>query len=239
MTVLEQRRFAFTAIMTSELPLRFFAGLGRVTQMSSIIQRMGDASGSKPDHQCLLQVATGQHGYFTSAQAALCGFSRSLLSHQTKAGRYLRIYRGLYRLRDYPSYPREGVVAAWLAVGKETSVVSHESALDLLELSDVLPHAIHLSVSRSRRNLPDLPGVRIHTTMRPLTPRDIVIHDGIRITSAGRTILDAAEIGTSPEQVEMAIFQAMERGLITRRRLMAEAGERNQRVQRLVDRALS
>ena len=29
----------------------------------------------------------------------------------------------------------------WLAVGKDTAVVSHESALDLLDLSDVIPNA--------------------------------------------------------------------------------------------------
>ena len=49
------------------------------------------------------------------------------------------------------------------------------------------------------------------------------------ITSATRSILDAAEAGTAPEQIEMAVTQAMDRGLATARNSnrtrMNEAGE--------------
>ena len=34
------------------------------------------------------------------------------------------------------------------------------------------PEAIHLSVPRTRRHLPRLPGVRVHTTTRPFQPDD-------------------------------------------------------------------
>lgn len=79
--------------------------------------------------------------------------------------------RGPCRYREYPSSPREDVLAAWLAVGKTVAVVSHDSALDLLGLSDVIPDAVHLTVPRRRRHLPALPGVKIHTTVRPLRVR--------------------------------------------------------------------
>jgi predicted transcriptional regulator of viral defense system len=195
---------------------------------------MGDTIKSKPDHRCLFDTANGQHGHFTSAQANACGFTPSLLSHQTKASKYVRVRRGLYRLRDYPWFYREHVVAAWLAVGKDGSVVSHESALDLLELSDVIPNATHLTVPRTRRNLPDLSGVRIHTTTRSFGPLDVVQHEGIRVTSATRTILDAAETGSGPEQIEMAIWQALDRGLAVKARLIEAASTRSGRVRRLV-----
>lgn len=199
---------------------------------------MGDTATNKPDHQCLLGAASGQHGYFTSAQANDCGFTRSLLSHQTKSGRFIRVRRGLYRLRDYPSFYREEVVIPWLALGKDSAVVSHESALDLLELSDVIPRAVHLTVSRERRNLPTIPGVKVHTTIRPFGPLDVVTREGLRVTSASRTILDAAEWGTAPEQIEMAIHQAIARGLATRTQLARDASDRSQRVQELVRNAL-
>jgi hypothetical protein len=35
------------------------------------------------------------------------------------------VRRGLYQLRDYPSSPREQVMAAWLSADKEQAVVSH------------------------------------------------------------------------------------------------------------------
>src|SRR5947209_2538283 len=126
-----------------------------------------------PDHLGLFEVASGQAGYFAAEQAQRCGFSRPLLAHHAKTGRFIRVRHGLYRLRAYPSSPREHVLAAWLAVGKEIAVVSHESALDLLDLSDVIPNAVHLTVPRSRRSFPSLPGVKIHTSSRRLRPSDL------------------------------------------------------------------
>src|SRR5579875_1262323 len=122
-------------------------------------------SRTRPDRQCLFDTASEQGGYFTAEQARACGCGFALLSHHTKAGRFIRVRRGLYRLREYPSSPREDVLAAWLALGRDVVVVSHDSALDLLDLSDVIPDAVHLTVPRSRRNLPKLPGVKIHTTV--------------------------------------------------------------------------
>ncbi len=199
---------------------------------------MGDTFKNAPDHDFLFAVASEQHGYFTARQARSCGFGFELLSYHTRQGRFSRTYRGVYRLRDYPSSAWEEVVAAWLAVGKEKAVVSHESALDLLDLSDIIPNAVHLTVPRSTRHLPDLRSVQIHTTSRPLTPQDLTYREGIRLTSVARTIADAAEAGSGPEQIELAIDQALQRGLTTRKRLEMAASVRSRRVQDLVQRAI-
>ncbi|MGH2531573.1 MAG: type IV toxin-antitoxin system AbiEi family antitoxin domain-containing protein [Thermomicrobiales bacterium] len=189
---------------------------------------------SDPDLSCLFATASGQHGYFTTAQARACGFNWNLLTYHTRSGKFTRTHRGLYRFRDYPSSPRDEVAAAWLAVGKDVAVVSHESALDLYGLSDVIPDSIHLTVPRSKRYLATLPGLTIHTTSKSLQPGDIAVRDGIRLTSATRTILDAAEVGIGPEQIELAVRQAIERGLTTRTLLRQAALERSQRVARLI-----
>jgi predicted transcriptional regulator of viral defense system len=199
---------------------------------------MDDTSFAQPDSACLFAIATGQHGYFSSAQARTCGFRPSLLTYHVRTGRFVRVHRGVYRLRDYPSSPREEVVAAWLAVGKDRAVVSHDSALDLHDLSDVIPDAIHLTVPRAVRHSPAIPGVVVHTTTRDLRPRDVVTRDGLRVTSAARTILDVAEAAIAPEQVEMAVRQAIERGLITRSHLEEDARNRSKRVYDLVTGAL-
>src|SRR5438045_918324 len=122
----------------------------------------------QPDRSGLFQLASEQRGYFTTTQARDYGYSRALLAHHAKTGTFQRVYAGVYRFRDYPSTPREEIVAAWLVLGKDAAVVSHESALELWGLSDLIPDAIHLTVPRSRRHLPHLPGVMIHTTIRPL-----------------------------------------------------------------------
>ena len=193
---------------------------------------------TKPDRARLFEIASEQGGYFTADQARAFGFSWALLSHHAKSGHFIRVRRGLYRFREYPSSPREHVLTAWLAVGKDVAVVSHESALDLLGLSDVIPAAVHLTVSRSRRNLPSIPGVKIHTTIRLLRQGDRLIRDGMTVTSATRTILDAAETGTPSEQIEMATIQAIERGLATAQQLRRDASERGGRVAKLIANAL-
>lgn len=200
---------------------------------------MGDIVPRTPDHRCLFDHAAGQHGYFTSAQARACGFNWDGLTYHTRTGRFRRIRRGLYRLRDYPSFCRDEVVAAWIAAGKDWAVVSHESALDLLELSDVVPNKVHITVPRSKRHHPTLPGVTMHTTSRPYQTTDVVNLEGIRLTSATRSILDAAEAGTAPEQIEMAVWEAVERGITSQTRLEEGARERNRRVRRLIQGALS
>lgn len=106
--------------------------------------------------------------------------------------------------------------------------------IDLLELSDVIPNATHITVPRTRRHLATPPGVRIHTTTKPFGPLDVIERDGIRLTSAARTILDAAEAGTAPEQIELAVKQALARGLMTERLLREGADSRSGRVQQLV-----
>jgi predicted transcriptional regulator of viral defense system len=191
-----------------------------------------------PDFQCLFETATEQHGYFTRRQAGECGYGTDLLTYFTRSGRFDRVHRGVYRLRDYPSYPREDVVAAWLAVGKDVAVVSHESALDLHDLSDVIPNAVHLTVPRSKRNLPKLPGVKIHTTTRAFVPADVVTRDGMRVTSVERTIVDAADWGTGSEQIEMAVQQAVRRGMTSPKRLEQATGNRSQRIQKLIRAAM-
>lgn len=193
---------------------------------------------SRPDHRRLFEVASEQGGYFTASQAAGCGFSRASLSYHARRGRFLRVRRGLYRLAEYPASPREEVVAAWLAAGRDEAVVSHESALDILGLSDVVPERVHLTVPRSKRYRPTAPGVAIHTTTRLLIATDVVTRDGLRVTSPARSIVDAAESGTAPEQVVLAARQAIERGLTTPGQLRNATSGRGSRVERLIRRAL-
>lgn len=192
---------------------------------------------TRPDHEGLFDIATEQAGYFTTAQARASGFSSPLITHHAQSGRFVRVARGLYRLRDYPASPREELLAAWLRLAPE-AVVSHESALELLGFSDVIPHKIHLSVSRRRRRLARPSGVVIHTTTRPLDGSDVVVRDGMRLTGPARTIVDVAETGVAPEQVVRAAQQAIDRGMTTPDRLREAARDRGRRVGQLMEIAL-
>ena len=193
----------------------------------------GNGAG-RPNRARLFELASEQGGYFTAAQARTCGFSKALLAHHAKSSRFIRVRQGLYRFREYPSSPREDVIAAWLATGKEVAAVSHESALDILGLSDVVPDVVHLTIPRARRYRPRFPGISIHTTTRRLGKSDVVVRDGIRVTAAARSIIDAAETGTAPEQITVAVGQALDRGMATKSKLLDVAKARGGRVERLI-----
>jgi predicted transcriptional regulator of viral defense system len=154
-------------------------------------------------------------------------------------GRYERVRRGLYRLRDYPGSSHEEVRARWMEIGADRAVVSHESALELHGLSDVLPDVVHLLVARGDRGVRRRPGVIVHTTNSPLTASEVVTREGIRVTPPVRSIVDAAVTGTAPEQIEAAVRQAVEQGLASSEELTASARSRGRRVGDLVWRVIS
>jgi len=179
----------------------------------------------------LYQIAEAQAGYFTTAQAGDVGVDRNRLAHYAAAGHLERVRRGVYRLVSFPRSPHEDLFIAWLATGPD-AVISHDSALTIYDLSDVLPAAIHVTVPRtaSRRR----PGLKLHTNR--ITPEEITHYDGLPVTTVPRTIADVAAAGLSSELVIQAIQEAIVNGLATPDELLA-AG-RTTRVRRLLQRAL-
>lgn len=187
------------------------------------------------DHRGLALLAASQDGLFTAQQAEGFGITRRLLSHHAKTGRYERLDHGLYLVPEIPGSPWREVVAAWLQAGADETVVSHQTALALHDLSDVVPDSIHLTVPRSRRSHRHPPGTTVHTQIAPFGSGDVQARHFVRVTAPALTILDCLQAGVGLEQIEMAIDQAVERGWISRADLQARAAERGQRVARLVD----
>jgi len=190
--------------------------------------------------EMLGRVAESQGGYVTSAQAEEAGFHRNALRHHAReGGRLERVGRGLYRLRFYPSSPFDHIAAAWMLAGSEIAVVSHESALELYDLSDVIPSKIHLTLPRRYRHRKAPVGVRFHFPRESLADGEVRHVRGLPTTSVERTILDALETGTQPEQIEMAVRQAVDRVLTTPRRLRVAAAGRPSTVRTKIERLVS
>jgi len=173
----------------------------------------------------LYEIAERQAGYFSSRQAQQAGFSNALLSHHVRSGRFLRLRRGIYRLAHFPEMPHPDLYIVWLSTG-EKAVFSHESALLLYGLTDLLPAEIHITVPRtaSRR----LPGVRFHTAR--LAPEEITWRQGLPITALPRTIADLIRSGLAEEWVGQAVHQALERGMVSEAALEEEARRHSKRV---------
>lgn len=187
-----------------------------------------------PTHDQLYQIAEDQAGYFTAAQAQVAGFSRALLSYHVQTGLFERIHTGVYRLKRFPASPHEDLFIAWLWVGP-SAVVSHDSALALYDLSDLLPEAIHLTVPRtaSRRHS----GLRLHTNQ--LKADDVTHYAGLPVTTVPRTIVDMTNSGLSEELVEQAIVEALRRGLTTPTQLRAVSSRRKKRASQVIEQALA
>lgn len=177
-----------------------------------------------PDVRGLEAAAYDRGGYFTADDARGHRVSIQLLDHHVRQGRFERIRRGLFRIQGYPTTEHDEMREKWLAVGADKAVLCHESALALLELSDIIPDAVHLLVPRRHRGLRRPPGTVIHTR-----PGDEAVptvwRDGLPLTAPARTLVDV--VGKlQPEQVLMAVRQALERGLTTERQLREEAMSR-------------
>ncbi len=173
--------------------------------------------------RALYAVATTQGGYFTAKQAGAAGYGIRHLDYHTKRGNFERVSHGLYRLPTIPLSEHDDLIRLSLwsrdRSGRPQAVASHDTALELHQLSDVLPTKIHLTVPRSfRKALPA--GTVLHKAS--LEARDIQEWTGFRVTSPQRTLLDvAAGQSISKEQLDRAVQEAVERGLVRRSYLLA------------------
>lgn len=194
-----------------------------------------EQNGDKGVGRALYALAEGQAGYLTARVAAQEGIARSMLSyHARPGGRLVHVVCGLYRLRDFPSSPHEHIVAGWLRTPPSAdAVVSHESALELDELSDLIADEVHVTVPRTQHRKP-IKGVVIHPTTFPVTKEQRRLVLGVPVTTVDRTIIDVLRSIGMTEQVEMTAADALRRGLTTKRRLRAAAERFPQTVQRQI-----
>lgn len=188
---------------------------------------------TQPDHNRLYEIAENQAGYFTAQQAHSVGFSKERLSYYVTTGKFFRVQRGIYRLVQFPGSPYEDLFIAWLKTGTN-AVISHDSALYLYRLSDVLPSEIHVIMPRtgSRRRK----GIRLHTNR--LSSDDVTRREGLPVTSAARTIVDVAVSGIAEEQIRKAVREALRLGLAGRDELLNKASRRGGRVLHMIQKIL-
>lgn len=169
----------------------------------------------------LVALANGQAGYFTAKQAAAVGYGYPHLDYHVRAGNFERVGHGLYRLPIIPPGEHDDLVrlALWSRDRNDRpqAVASHETALAVHELSDILPSKSHVTVPNSFRK-PAPRGTVLHR--RAQNCADVENRDGFLVTSPLRTILDVADDDRiSEEHLEKALAEALQRGLVSRSRL--------------------
>lgn len=181
----------------------------------------------------LLAIAARQSGYFTAGQALDVGYSYPAQRYHANRGNWLRVERGIYRLPEWPTGPRDDLVR-WSLWSRGRAVVSNETALSVHELGDVDPARAHVTVPPNFRQRN--PGVVLHRADLPR--EDIEEHDGFRVTTALRSLLDVAAGELDLDQLAQAIEEALARGMTTRRALRERADEFGPKAALRVERAL-
>ena len=166
-----------------------------------------------PDWDALFDVAQAQAGYFTTKQAAQAGYSPQLLAYY-RDNKVERVRRGIYRLVHFPASDHEDLVVFWLW-SEQQGVFSHETALALHDLSDILPSRVHLTLpARWRRRRLRVPtGLVLH--FADIRDGDRSTFDAVPATGPRLTLMDCIEAHVEPRLVEQAIRQARRRGLIS------------------------
>jgi len=167
--------------------------------------------------QALYRIAASQGGYFTAAQARAAGYTYRQQHFHRSRGNWLLIDRGIFRLRDFPPGEREDLIRWFLwsrnQKGIPQAVVSHETALTVHNLSDVMPERVHLTVPPGfRKRVPA--GCILH--FASLAEEEIEPRPGYSVTTPLRTLLDVAGSTLSQEHLNVAVEEALERGLVLR-----------------------
>lgn len=165
--------------------------------------------------QKLFDIASLQQGYFTAKQAVKAGFSYRMQSHYRRNGEWLEIDRGIFRLAQFPNSLQEDYVR-WSLWSRDRddqpqAVISHDSALTIHELSDVMASKIHLTVPSGFRKKKPKECV-FHRGI--VSKKDKEQREGFYVTTPLKTIIDSAESNFSMDYLEQAVRQACDKGIL-------------------------
>jgi very-short-patch-repair endonuclease/predicted transcriptional regulator of viral defense system len=140
-----------------------------------------------PADPLLARFAQHQWGLVTRAQLQQLGLSDKGIAARVRTLRLHRIHRGVYAV-GHRVLRQE---AAVLACGGG-AVLSHASAAVLWELRAVIPAIVDVTVP-SRSGRAKRRGIRLHRSAH-LDRTEIVVRDGIPVTTVARTLLDLADV---------------------------------------------
>lgn len=129
------------------------------------------------------------------------GADKQWVKRRVAMGWLVHVFRGVYGI-GHPPRTRRGWHVAALLAGGERSVLSHTTAAAVHEMGRA-GRQLHLTLPRSAKRIE---GIRTHRP-RTLRSEDVVIVDGLRVTTPARTLIDLADF-RKRRLLEKAIDQA-------------------------------
>jgi len=152
--------------------------------------------------------AAKQGGHITWAQLLETGMTTRTISRWTAAGKLIRVYRGVYAVGHLQRNPINAANAALLAGGGRCALAG-PCALVLWGVWQYWPRRLEIVLSGDRRPS----GLIVHQSTT-LLKRDVTVVQGLRVTSAARTMLDNAR-RLNAKQLTHAINDLRLRDLLT------------------------
>lgn len=162
----------------------------------------------------LFELALDQYGLVTATQARHRGVTAQALAKMVKRGTIERRSKGLYRIRSIPMTQLSQLMEAVLWSTPKIGTLSHESALDVYDVSDVNPAQIHVTVPKSYRTHRQVPdGRRLHRD--DLRKEEIGSFEGIPTTTLERTIRDCLSAHVGADILLQAVAVGREKGRLS------------------------
>lgn len=171
-------------------------------------------------YTALAEFANEQHGFITPENARQLGIDPTNLVRMAERSQLERRGNSVYRFPLFPLGNLDPYMEASLWPRAVRGVLSHETALDLFDLSDVHPTKIHITVPRTHRIRRDTPAqYRIHH--EDLRREQITRYEGVPIVTPVHAIRQAYRAHLSPALIAQAIDHGGRSGRLTLR----QAGE--------------
>jgi predicted transcriptional regulator of viral defense system len=135
-------------------------------------------------------------------------------SYYVKQDKLERLNYGIYRVIQLGHSDQQDLVEAYLW-SKEKAIFSHETALYLHNLSDLLPNRVHFTLppSEEKRDR-KLPATYYALHFADIPPEETEWVGAVPVTTIERTLVDSISAGVNPDEVEKAIDQAKNRGMV-------------------------
>jgi hypothetical protein len=171
----------------------------------------------------LLELAGWQAGLVTRGQALRAGLTTNAITSKLVHSRWTQVHRGVYASFSGPVTRDAQLWAALLYAGRGARL-SHETAAEIIRLTDRESVLIHVAIPASRRVRPPQ-GVTIHTSSGAGAgwrfARGVPPH-----TFADETVIDLANAATKLDDVIGYVTRAFARDLTSEERLRHEVEAR-------------
>ena len=167
----------------------------------------------------LYKIACQQQGYFTAKQAKQAGYSQKHHSYHVRFENWIREIRGIYRLPYFPQDDEDAQLVLWYLWSRDRNekplgVYSHETALRIYDLSDLMPSQLHMSIPVTFRRFNPIPKILIlhKANLKKYDMRHI---RGFTVTTPTRTILDLIKSKRIEQsQIQQIFHEALRKGML-------------------------